>query len=506
MANDIYAGQFIFAGQEMTLDGRSPFGIQPPSREWAEALLGFGWLRHLHAANSALARENAQDIVGQFFAGGYAATPTGSAPAVVARRVLSFLAHSPLLLEGADHAFYVRYLAAVRSDASRLMDTRYLTDEPALRLNSLIAIVATGLCVEGAERLVTRHGQALADALDDQILPDGGHVSRNPRILVDLMLDLLPLRATYAARNIEAPPTLMAAMDRIVPFLKMMRHGDGSIALFNGMGSTQVEALATIFTCHDIISGPASDAARSGYARLEQNGSLLLVDSGVPPPFEASSEACASASAFEFSHGRHRIFVSCGMPRRAIAYAEALRTTAAVNATVIADTSSAQFVSRAGTIRIAAGPETVTLQRVIAPEAITLRLTHDGYLQRFGVMIERDLTLATDGTSLSGQERITGARDEGAISAAVIRFHLHPQIIVFNAGEGSFLLDTPDGQRWLFVVEHGDISLEESTFFGDPLGARRTLQFVLTPREGKTPVGWSLRLQPTGGGSSAGAA
>src|SRR5690242_13218362 len=46
-ANEIYGGRFAFAGKIVVCDGRSPFELEPPTGEWAELLLGFGWLRHL---------------------------------------------------------------------------------------------------------------------------------------------------------------------------------------------------------------------------------------------------------------------------------------------------------------------------------------------------------------------------------------------------------------------------------------------------------------------------
>ena len=70
------------------------------------------------------------------------------------------------------------------------------------------------------------------------MLPDGGHVSRNPGVLVELLLDLLPLRQAFAARNVPPPNAVLNAMDRMMPMLRFFRHGDGNFALFNGMGPT----------------------------------------------------------------------------------------------------------------------------------------------------------------------------------------------------------------------------------------------------------------------------
>ena len=67
-ASEIYSGRFAFAGKVVICDGRSPFEIDPPSEEWSEQLLGFGWLRHLRAADSSITRANARALVGEWIA------------------------------------------------------------------------------------------------------------------------------------------------------------------------------------------------------------------------------------------------------------------------------------------------------------------------------------------------------------------------------------------------------------------------------------------------------
>src|SRR5687767_8218646 len=65
-AAEIYAGRFTFAGKVVICDSRSPFEIIPPSDEWAAGLLGFGWLRHLRAADSGITRANARSLVDEW--------------------------------------------------------------------------------------------------------------------------------------------------------------------------------------------------------------------------------------------------------------------------------------------------------------------------------------------------------------------------------------------------------------------------------------------------------
>lgn len=494
IAADIYAGQFVFAGRLADARGRSPFDIAPPSPAWADTLNGFGWLRHLQAANTALARENSRSLIRDFMT--RPISPAALRPFVVSRRIMALLSQSPLVLDGADHGFYRQYLDLISADIRRLRDGVNISDDPLVRLNAAVALTAIGLCVEGAERLMTRAGRDLSELLDEQILADGGHLSRNPRVLIELLLDLLPLRSTYAARGLDAPSGLVSAIDRIVPHLKMLRHPDGSMALFNGMGLSQVDALATIFASHDSGGRAATEAPYSGYQRLEAGQSVLIVETGPPPPFAASGEAMAGCLSFEFSHGRQRILVNCGTPRQAERRLPLeLRATAAHNATTLDDTSNCRFLTRNGETRIAGGPRVVTVQRATGAADESLALTHDGYRDPFGIVMTRRLTLGSDGLSLAGNEGIEAGSALAHGARLVTRFHLHPAIQADMHGHDNVVLTNARGQVWVFSCQGASIQLEDSVFFAAIDGTRRTMQIVLTAHDITKPVNWSLRRQ-----------
>src|SRR6478672_1078130 len=90
-ASEIYAGRYAFAGKVVISDGRSPFEIAPPSDEWAASLLGFGWLRHLRAAESGITRANARALVDEWIGLQGAWHPVGWRTDVLAQRIISWL-------------------------------------------------------------------------------------------------------------------------------------------------------------------------------------------------------------------------------------------------------------------------------------------------------------------------------------------------------------------------------------------------------------------------------
>src|SRR6201996_5837190 len=97
-AAEIYAGRFVFAGKIVTCHGRSIFDLEPPSEDWEVSLLGFGWLRHLRAADTALTRANARALVDDWISHPNHGRPIARRADVLSRRVISLLSQAPLVL------------------------------------------------------------------------------------------------------------------------------------------------------------------------------------------------------------------------------------------------------------------------------------------------------------------------------------------------------------------------------------------------------------------------
>ena len=493
-ADDIYSGLFVFAGRSLVVSGRSPFDYDPPSPEWAEILYGFGWLRHLRAADTALARSNARAFVSDFLAG--RGDPRLAAPGPVsARRLIAFLCQSPLVLEGADHLFYQTFLRAIGRSARDLERSLRRGVDPQSRLLAAVALSYAGLCCEGIEAILRRATRTLSRELDRQILSDGGHASRNPRFAMDLLLDLLPLRQSFLSRGVDPPEALLRAIDRMLPMLRLLRHGDTSLGHFNGMGATAADHLATLLA-YDGPTQPLMRAPNSGYERLQGDGLIVTADVGAPPPLAQSGSAGAGCLSFELSSGAHRLVVNCGMPASGPELRRAARATSAHSTAAIDGASSCTFLSgsdgwwgrravarlllrRRGPV-ILRGPRAVAVERRTADGATVLAARHDGYRTAFGVVHERRWSLSTTPGRLDGEDAFLREGRAGARACEVaVRFHLHPDVRVRGEGGGRVALTTLSGEAWRFTAEDADVAIEDSVFFAGVAGSRRTSQIVI---------------------------
>jgi uncharacterized heparinase superfamily protein len=488
-AAEIYAGRFVFAGKIVTCHGRSIFELEPPSEDWEVALLGFGWLRHLRAADTALTRANARALVDDWISNPNK-RPVGRRADVLSRRVISLLSQAPLVLGDTDSKFYRRYLRGLTREIRYLRYTMIDIPDGVPRLQVLIALCYASLCLANQAKHIRSASKKLSDELQRQILPDGGHISRNPGALIDLLIDMLPLRQTFAARNIAPPPALLNAIDRMMPMLRFFRHGDGTIALFNGMSGTPSDLLATLLAYDDTHGTPMASMPHTGFQRLDAGSMTVIVDTGPPPPANVSHEAHAGCLSFELSSGPSRIVINCGMPStgrenwRAFA-----RSTAAHSTLTYNDISSCQFVELSAMKRflhgapIVSGPEIVENFREAVSNGVLLSTSHDGYVPRFGVIHRRVLMISPDGNKLDGEDTVSpapGARIKGNDGSYAVRFHLHPSVKANRLSDGrGVMLVLPNRDVWTFEALDDKVELEDSVFLSGNDGPRRTAQIVI---------------------------
>jgi uncharacterized heparinase superfamily protein len=502
-AAEIYAGRFVFAGKIITCHGRSIFAMEPPSEDWQVALLGFSWLRHLRAADSAITRANAQSLVDEWLSAPSHSGKVALRPDVMARRIISFLSQAPLVLNGADGRFYRRFLRNLTREIRFLRCTRISIPDGVPRLLVQIALCYASLCLANQSRHIRSATKHLSDELLRQILPDGGHISRNPQALIDIMLDLLPLRQTFAARNIAPPPALLNAIDRIMPMLRFFRHGDGNFALFNGMSATPSDSLATLLAYDDARGVPMSGMPHTGFQRLDGGITTIIMDTGKPPAPSVSQDAHAGCLSFELSVGPSRIITNCGMPTtgrdnwRAFA-----RETAAHSDLVFHEISSCEFVALTAMKRflqgapIIAGPTKVEVYRETTADGVLLTASHNGYAKHFGLIHRRSILLSGDGARVDGEdalETIAGGDLRGD-DDFVVRFHLHPNIKASRLSDGrAVMLVLPNRDVWTFEALDDQVELEDSVFLAGSDGPRRTMQVVIPARARQAPqVRWSL--------------
>lgn len=294
-------------------------------------------------------------------------------------------------------------------------------------------------------------------------LGDGGlHRSRNPRLHLQLLVELVSIRRIAASVKTEAGNELGAQIDRMHESLDALTLSSGEPVYFNGCGQLPHDVLIAIQS-----NGPGRrrrSMLLGGYGILRDGDAVVIADFGQVPESGLAGDLHASALAFEFSHGSELILGSCGpapsdMPDRRVMFRQGVAHSAP---TIDAED--------------AIGERNPAMALDEADHLLTL--TSTGYGKTFGVDIERRLTLLSGGTTLVGQDRMIGRGTPSGLLA--IRFHLAPGIMVRrNRGDGIVRLVLPNGAVWSFLWEGASLREEESLRQSAYLGFHKTRQLVL---------------------------
>ncbi|TNE40141.1 MAG: heparinase [Alphaproteobacteria bacterium] len=510
-ADAFLSGRYILPGGQVRMTSGTPWDAQPPSREWSQELHSFTWLWHFGARPSADTSRHARWLIKTWLDKHKKCEGTPWTPNILGRRLISWYANWPLIVEGADMVWRSSLLLSMARQATHLRRAVKNTPPGRARFDAALALAMTGLCMPDQSKSLDKGLELLIKDLAIEVTGDGGHISRSPEKQLHVLADLLMLQEAMRARGQHMPSALTHVIDRMGPALDFFRHGDGRLALFNGGGLGDEAALAQACThTRDLPRGtprPAPLAALpfSGYQRLTAKKTTLIVDTGAPPVGAFSTDAHAGCLSFEMSSGRHRLITNCGaMVVQGPIWHQAMRATAAHSTLGLSQASSADFVTGAWTRnllgpRISGGPSNVECTRHEKDLGIWLDTSHDGYLEDFGLIHERRLFLAADGMDVRGEDQLIaqeGRRAREGAESATIRFHLHPEVRASLARDGSnVLLVLPNRQGWQFRAKGGEISMEESIFITDGETVRRTSQIVVTahPADNTTRVNWAFR-------------
>ena len=496
---DAARGAAILGG-DIEFDGevvRNPMPVWAPSGAgpgWLGAWHGFAWLDDLISTGGA-ARDPARALVQSWLTENVAWHPIAWRSDVVATRVFAWIVHfEEIAGREADRALRRAMLASIAAQVRHLSRTAAWELVGAARLRALKGLVC-GLAALGASaKRIARVLRALERELPVQILPDGGHRSRSPSVQLDVLRDLIDMRAALRGAQLDIPAPLQHAIEQMAPLLRFFRHGDRRLALFNNSVEEDAVFVDLVLTRSDTRGQPPLQAPHSGFQRLQAGQSLVLVDTGRPPPRGFDGEAHAGTLSFELSHGRERIIVNCGGYRGAKpAWRRVARASAAHSVLVVGDTNAVEITADGALGR---APASVRCERADEAGHQWIAATHDGYRPRFGVTYSRELYLAADGDDLRGEDKLTGR--SGA--AFAVRFHIHPAVEVsLIENGGGALLRLASGTVWRLRASGAEMSLGESVYLGTG-ELRKTQQVVLTGATGSggAIVRWALRREPGG--------
>jgi len=503
------AGNFLFAGDLVEQPGVAIWDVAVPDQRSARDIHGFAWLDDLAAVGDAASRARAQDWTWEWIARFGRGKGPGWTPDLSGRRLIRWINHAFLLLSGRDRAQSAAYFRLLTTQTVYL-SRHWQKSQPGLpRFEALTGMISAGLALTGMEALVPPAVAALAADCRTEIDRDGGIPTRNPEDLLEVFTLLTwSVRALAEAGRI-APPDLLAALERIAPTLRALRHADGGLARFHG-GGRGIDGRLDQALAQAGVRAQAAQGLAMGFARLAGGRTTVIVDAAPPPGGLAGLSAHAGTCAMEMTSGRRPVIVNCGSGAPFGAeWRRAGRATPS-HSTLAVDGFSSSRLAGDGDETLSDRASVSSLRQTHGSDGAGLHLAHGGWAATHGLSHVRDLALSSNGRRLSGIDSLTCLTNvekrrferlmtDGRLAGVgfSLRFHLHPDVdAALDLGGTAVSLALKSGEIWVFRHDgSGTLTLEPSVYLEkgrlQPRGAR---QIVLAARatDFETRLGWTL--------------
>ena len=503
----LVAGRFVSGGAVVEQPGAAIWDIRIADAAFADDAQGFGWLDDLAAMGDARAQSLAQvwtfDWITRFGGG----RGPGWAPDVIGRRLIRWINHAPMLQHEASVAQRRAFLASLSLQLHFLAQHWPEAAAGLPRFEAVTGTICAALVLQGMAAHVEPALRGLSADLEAEIDMGGGIPSRNPEELLAVFTLLTWTAQAVAEAGRIAVPEYQAAMERMAPVLRALRHADGGLARFHGGGRGAEGRLDAALATAGVRPMPSAGMAM-GYARLIGGRTTIVLDAG--PPCAGGLMAHASTNAFELTSGRRPLIVSVGSGAAfGPEWWQAGRATASHSTLAVEGFSSSRlgssgqgaFVERAD----------VTALRVVPGEnGAGVHLAHDGWAATHGLSHIRDLMLTQDGRYLKGIDRLAAIstvekrRFERVMANSkrkgvrfAVRFHVHPDVEArLDMGGAAVSLTLKSGEIWVFRHDGAlKMTLEPTIYLEKTrLSPRESLQIVLSgaAQDFDTQLGWTL--------------
>lgn len=497
LGSAIFGGDMLYEGESHPLNEDFWIDLERATPDFRRYAHSFHWLQDLaHVGDQTKARDAAETILGWWLKTGDAWHAETWRAVTLARRFINWSAHAPLILSSEDLVYRSKVLHAMARQLRHLSRCHRDAAEGLPQIYVATALTLGGLLLPGGSGWLVRGMKLLERTGKNFILADGGPTSRNAADAIRTMQMLILVRNTFIEVNADLPPWIQVTLDRMAPFVRALRHGDGSFAHIGGVSAEGGHGTDAILAASEAKGKAIENAVHTGIQRIALGANTLIIDAGTPPPYALSGSAAAATSAFEFSVGQERLVVNMGPashrgPLPELAYMA--RTTAANSAMVIGDINSSKLTEDA---RIGAGVTETQTTRETLDHSVSVKVIHNGYEKRFGVLHERTLELDNTGSRLKGQDRLSGRKLRKLAGETVtLRFHLHPGVQAFKAPDGRITLETRGGKTWIFDIEGENAEVDDSLYLAQrdkPLASKQII--VTSTADGTKPLvfNWSL--------------
>ena len=390
---------------------------------------------------------------------------------VLSKRIISWILNANIILTGPNIIFKNDFLESIVVQSNHLKKNFKYETNPSKRIESLTAILLTGLVfqeyLENFEYSINELRKLTEEFFDE----DGFPLSRNPNDVLKFLKYFILIKECTKDAHQYIPDFLEEIIIKNLSCLKKITTPDNKIPLFNG--GTEIDLSHFYkYLLNLNFKIKAIKGSVGGLEIIKNKKNTVYLDIGDPPSKNYSASYQSGPLSFEYYVDNKKIITNCGYGYNISKKATLLsRLTSAQSTLCVNDVSVVRF-ERNKLLNSVFGNSLKDTFEVTQKDTMSNELEakasgcHDAYINNYGYIHKREIKINKKCGDLFGFDELIRKRENTIIKYNIF-FHLYPGVSAFKTiGGNNILIQINKNKSLIFSSREHKLSIEKSIFLG----------------------------------------
>ena len=385
---------------------------------------------------------------------------------ITSKRIIAWLSNHQLTYEDSDKEYRSMFDHMIQKQTNHLLNEIKSSNNLENKMIGCSAIILTGLAYKNEKNYIETGLSILKNIIRSSIDNQGFTKSRNIKQLVFYLKYFIIIREWFKESQNVIPEYINETIFYLGSGYAFFWQNINSDIFFNGNYHSKNNDFDQYLKRFG-YSFKNEVNELGGYVILKNRKIILVMDVGSSPNKNFSSDYQYGALSFEILSNKKKLITNAGyFPDKNSKLNKISKSTALHNTLVLEDFSSCESKKIGKNILIDKGLKVSKKNIIYEKNYWKISGSHDGYLQKFGSIHEREIEFYPEQNKFVGYDKILRKVLKKEIKFD-IRFHLYPGSKVMKTQDNKSILIELDEEGWKFSCNNFDINIDNGLYFGN---------------------------------------
>ena len=385
---------------------------------------------------------------------------------LTSKRIIAWLSNHQLTYEDSDKEYRLMFDHMIQKQTNHLLNEIKSSNELENKLIGCSAIILTGLAYKDEKNYLENGLNILKNIIKSSVDDQGFTKSRSIKHLVFYLKYFIIIREWFKESQNIIPEYIDETIFYLGSSYAFIWKNINNDIFFNGnFYSTNTDFDQYLKRFSYTFKNDSNELG--GYAILKNKKIVLAMDIGSSPSKRFSLDYQYGALSFEIFSNQKKLITNAGyFPNKNNQLNKLSKSTALHSTLTIEDFSSCSSEKTKNNILVGKGLKVSKKNIVYEKNYWKISASHDGYLQKFGTIHEREIEFYPEQNKLVGYDKLL-RKNSGKKIKFDIRFHLDPNSKVMKTQDNKSILIELEDEGWKFNCDKLDINIDNGLYFGN---------------------------------------